>query len=154
MSKPGRNSDFLRRDRAMKCLSWLEQMVTEGDPQFPSIAKVLHEMVHDDAMLLVGERLNKEGDVVARVFRPRVEAKIKAQIAQSLMRVVAMRDRALDEMGLSRVGPKVVENHAHFTQVNLTVEEFQQLPEPIREKLMLTQLAAVAQPLPNGAPDV
>ena len=126
--------EFLRRDRAMGAASQLEIMFAEGSDDFPPVVETLWRMFNDDSVE-VSERFNKDGDVISRSEKPRVTTKEKIAIAQSMAHFIGLKEQALAEVGLGKSGPKKVENHTHATQINLTVEEVDQLPDALRAKL-------------------
>jgi hypothetical protein len=126
--------EFLRRDLAMGAAAKLERMFAEGSEEFPSVVDRLWEMFNDDGEI-VSEKFDKDGNVTSRTTRPRVDIKQKIQIATLYGQFTAIKEQTLAEVGLGKGGPKKVENHTHATQINLTVEEVDQLPEALKAKL-------------------
>ena len=132
--------------------SWVLEMVARGDERCPSVLKTMHEWIFDDAMLVTGEQKRQDGSVRNQTFKARTSDKIKFMSAATLLKIAALREGSLRAQELSK--PRAARIQNAYVQVNLSYDEFQQLPEPIRAKLMAQELAAKrapAQALPETA---
>lgn len=112
---------FLDRERAMSSVAEIERLFVEGDDDFPPVTKSLWLIYND----------------------PDTSVKDRIKIAETLARFIGLRERALAEAGVGKKGPKKVVNNNTFTQVNLSHDELQSLPEDIRDKLVKQTLATV-----------
>lgn len=103
-------------------------LFVRGDGLNPSMVETAWMLYNDDAT-------DDEG-------RLRVTAADKVRIFKAFAEMVGVREIALAQRGLKAAPGKVV-NHTHFTQINLSVEEFEKLPEDLKRRFMSEQMAVI-----------
>lgn len=145
--------ELLRRDRAMRAARKIDVLVARGDGISPSVVDTLWAMLNDDSKVVLTERtLSADGTVleIKETEKVRVDSKQKIVIAQAFMRVAALRDLVLAERGLSKHGPRKVENHLHVTNIFNKTEAQIEAMEPAARELYLSMALAATAAVPHG----